>query len=1160
MAMQANSLTADLVSELGVDDEHVTEVQAYVRSRQVASVYGQAPFALVCSVVAALVVATLSFATVPVSRLAAWAGLFAAVSGVRVFLIYAYRRKRTALSDHRWMQAFTVTIAAVGVNWTLAGIYLPQTGDSLLSALIVLCICGLVGGAAGTFSIALNVVFAFSLPAIVPVSVFLIASGDSGLLIGGVALTFLGAMSAMAIRMNKIALNELTLQRENARLLANFSASNEQMERLTTTLEERVVERTAALTAEIEERRKVEAQLNESEQQFRSTFEDAAIGMVVATPDGNTVAANRAVCAMVGYSEAELQALDSAEITHPDDRHLKPKSMTRFEQGSADTDSVEKRYIHCDGRVIWAQQTLSMVRAEDGEPRYVLVQVQDISERKAAEEELRRWQYILDSSTDLTAFVDSNYVYRAVNQAYPEYFGLDNEQIVGMSASELLGVEYFETTSQPSTDRALRGESVRQESWFEFPAAGRRYVEVVYNPFRDLAGEITGVVFCCRDLTDHRRIEEALQDSEGRADLALEAADLGWWDLNLVTGAESYSERWATMLGYSPTDSDPADLKWERLIHPQDKDRVLQQLQDHFDGETAYYRSEERLRSKSGEWKWIESHARVASRDEEGKALRVVGTHRDISEHKTAMSALYESEARFRSAFNEAGIAMALNDLDGRFLKVNSAMCELTGYSVEELLGMDWRSFTHPDELSEAEQRFTRFQRLMSGELASYSTETRYITKLGRTIWVYATIAVIRDETGQPVHLIAQNQDITAQKQANQALVDLQAVIRAVHDVTRDHALSLQAKIDRLLDAGRKHLVLEIGLVTHVDGDRNTIVQRRAPLGWSLSPGDEVPTELVAVEHSRVEVLKPGAANETSRGGVGIQTSICAPITVQSEFFGSLNFCSAITRERTYTDLEKELVALLAHWIGQELENDRTAKALAENEKLAATGRIAARVAHEINNPLAGIKNAFQLIKPGVAEDYPYYSYVGRIDRELQRIADIVREMFSLYRPGVQQRQVIELRELLADVVALLEPHGRQAQVQVTIATAEDLPRIVRVPEDALRQVLFNVMRNAIDASPPASTVAVGTQMDAGVLTISIADDGDGIAPEIAENIFEPFFTTKDVITNSLGLGLSVSRNLLEAAGGSLTFRSSVPARQTIFYIRLPVGPAAGDS
>ncbi|MFQ5849807.1 MAG: GAF domain-containing protein [Candidatus Binatia bacterium] len=235
----------------------------------------------------------------------------------------------------------------------------------------------------------------------------------------------------------------------------------------------------------------------------------------------------------------------------------------------------------------------------------------------------------------------------------------------------------------------------------------------------------------------------------------------------------------------------------------------------------------------------------------------------------------------------------------------------------------------------------------------------------------------------------------------------------------------------------------------------------------------------------------------------------------------------------------------------QELERRR-----AEGEKLAATGRMAARIAHEINNPLAGIKNSFLLIKDAVNEDHPYYQYVDRIDKEIARIARIVRQMFYLYRPDQESAREFLVDEAIGDVVALLEVSARQRDVVMELET-DDASLLETMPEDLLRQVLYNIIQNAIEASPEGGVVKIAAAIREDVLTITVSDRGNGIPEEVRSRIFEPFFSTKAYFAQAgLGLGLSVSKSMVEAMGGTLDFESNL-GEGTVFRIILPLGGGA---
>ena len=227
-------------------------------------------------------------------------------------------------------------------------------------------------------------------------------------------------------------------------------------------------------------------------------------------------------------------------------------------------------------------------------------------------------------------------------------------------------------------------------------------------------------------------------------------------------------------------------------------------------------------------------------------------------------------------------------------------------------------------------------------------------------------------------------------------------------------------------------------------------------------------------------------------------------------------------------------------------------KRLAEAEKLAATGRMAARVAHEINNPLAGVKNAVRVIRETVPSDYPRYAHFGRIDKEIDRIARIVRQMLDLHRAERETGTEMDLEITITDVVVMLEPLSEQYGVRVDVRMKNAPIRVV-LPENALRQILFNLLANAIEASPVGAAVKLSAARSGDTLTLRIADSGPGIPEQSRSRIFEPFFTTKDrATTGGLGLGLSISKNIVDSLGGSLDVESK-PGGGCVFQLCLPL-------
>lgn len=245
-----------------------------------------------------------------------------------------------------------------------------------------------------------------------------------------------------------------------------------------------------------------------------------------------------------------------------------------------------------------------------------------------------------------------------------------------------------------------------------------------------------------------------------------------------------------------------------------------------------------------------------------------------------------------------------------------------------------------------------------------------------------------------------------------------------------------------------------------------------------------------------------------------------------------------------------ELEQLVAERSAQvrRLEQRRT-----QVEKLAALGQLAAAVAHEVNNPLAGIRNAFELIKTGLPRDHAYYHYLELIDAEIERIANIIHQMHQLYRPKPRVPSEFDLGVTVNQVCWLLQASAGKRRVRLETQIEPDVPR-VRLPEGEVKQILYNLIQNAIQASPTGSRVSITVAATNDELRVAVRDDGCGIAPEILPQIFDPFFTTKHVDSEGgMGLGLSVSRSLAEASGGRIEVETQ-PGRGSTFTMTFPLG------
>jgi PAS domain S-box-containing protein len=435
-----------------------------------------------------------------------------------------------------------------------------------------------------------------------------------------------------------------------------------------------------------------------------------------------------------------------------------------------------------------------------------------------------------------------------------------------------------------------------------------------------------------------------------------------------------------------------------------------------------------------------------------------------------------------------------------------------------------WTALIHPDDAPRVAQRLAAH---LQGESDAFECE--YRLRAGDESWhtlVDRGRVVERQSDGRAVRVLGISADVTERSRADAALEASERRFRAMFDTA--YQVQLLLDLDgTILEANRA--------AADLAGTTQEQLQGRA---FSHAPwwaGDELTAERVQERFVRAR------SGSIQRFEVELDEGRERATTVDFSL-------------KPIRDAEERVAQVLAE--GRDLTIRKRAEAsMREISALTTMGQLAARVAHEINNPLAGIQNAFLLIRGAIPTDHPHYRFVGAIEREIGRIAAVTRQLYETYRPDALMARQASVIIAISDAVSFLEQVNRGRQVTI-LTDVTRAPSLVPVPDALLRQTLYNLIQNALDVSPSQSTIVVTAWQDGDQCVLTVSDEGPGIPEAIRERIFDPFFSTKDrtMKTGGMGIGLALVRQSVLAVGGRIAVRDR-PAGGTEFEVRLPMTP-----
>ena len=393
---------------------------------------------------------------------------------------------------------------------------------------------------------------------------------------------------------------------------------------------------------DVTEHKHMEDSLRKSESLFRNYFELGQVGMAITSPEQEWLNVNQHLCEMLGYTKEELTKMTWVELTHPDDLEPDLVQFRRLLCGEIEKYSLDKKFIHKNGNIIYTHLTVACQRKPDKSIEYVIASVADITERKHAENELREKEERLALATlqNGVGIWDWNLITQEMiwDDSMYSLYQIRREDFIGTEEAwrTALHPDDLERGDKEVYDALSGKKPFNTEFRVVWPNSEVRHIKAVAKVFRDEQGTPLRMLGINMDITELRQATNALQESEFRWKFALEGAGAGVLDWSLLNSTVFFSKRWKEMLGFSENEIGNGLEEWTKRIHPGDKAESLTTMQAYLDGKTPDYASEHRVRCKDGSYKWILARGMVVSRREDGKPSRMIGTHTDITARKEA--------------------------------------------------------------------------------------------------------------------------------------------------------------------------------------------------------------------------------------------------------------------------------------------------------------------------------------------------------------------------------------------------------------------------------------------------------------------------------------------------------------------------------------------
>ena len=835
---------------------------------------------------------------------------------------------------------------------------------------------------------------------------------------------------------------------------------------------------------------------------------------------------------------------------HDRDRFLQKMSV------KGTVDDFEVMLKNKDGSIIPVSLSSAFLYDQDGKPAKIAGSVRDITERRHADEELRKFRTIADKANYGMAIAELDGTMLYSNDYFARMHGWEVGEVIGKNLSMFHSEQQMVRVAEVIELLRKNGEFQAEEVWrtkkngSSFPSLMNAIV--VYSNGVPQYMSATAL-----DITELKESQEQVVKSEEQLNNAQEIANMGSWDLYIRTGETSWSKNYYRLIERSADTFKSNQENFMKVVHPQDRSLINNEMNKILETK-APVSIDMRLMMPDGRIKWVVNH--VVPEFSSGQLIALHGVNIDITAKKEQENEIN----KLKLAIEQSPVSIVITDLEAKIQYASPAFYHITGYTFEEVKGKDVRL------LQSGKTPETVYKDLWETITSGKDWQGEWVNrrKDGSLYWESISITPILDENNTISSYLAVKQDISERKKAEQEIMDLNANLekrieeRTIELALVNDGLTREIEERKQIEEELKLKTLELeqffsvalDLLCIADTSGNFIKVNKAwerILGYS---GEEL-------EHRKfLEFVHPDDLQPT--------LDAMAKLDAQNPIFNFTNRYRS--SDGTYLFVEWHSVPVghriyaAARDVTDRMKNEEELKKarLEAEEANQAKSEFLSRMSHELRTPMNSILGFAQLLERGELNSSQKKG-VHHILSSGRHLLELINEVLDISRIEAGRisfsPEPVQLQGVIAEMIDLVQIMANTRQVRLQVIDSDAIRQFIKADRQRLKQILLNLINNAIKYNHDGGTVRISAEnlpespLGAEAIRILVKDTGMGISKEDIPKLFIPFerIGAENTETEGTGLGLTVVKKLIDLMGGLMGVESTLGEGST-FWIMMP--------